>query len=228
MILECPSCQNRYLVDPRALGAKGRKVRCAKCRNEWFAKPPKEEMDDDVINVDEVAISQQEIPPIPEGSSVPAIPHILAVPKNLKLATIVLAIVFVLVSLVYFQPAIVRALPVLQGAYAAIGMYSTDGVVLAGMEYEKQRPTEEQTSLKDHHVFKGYLVNTSSEPRHLPRLSISLLGKDDILLRRKRLHKDVELAPGESLPFNDLLTTSPESLRHVVIEHGSPFELQLR
>lgn len=228
MILECPSCQNRYLVDPRALGTKGRAVRCAKCKNEWFAKPPKEEVEADVIQVEFTPIEQQEIPPIPRGSSVPAIPQPVAVPAGLKWATMLLAVLCVLVSLVYFQPSIIRAIPALQGAYALLGIYNTQGVVLAGLEYEKQRPEGEEASLKDHHVFKGYLVNTASEPRRLPQVSISLFGKDDVLLRRKRLSKDAELAPGESLPFQDTLTTSPESLRHVVIEHGSPFELKLR
>lgn len=228
MILECPSCQNRYLVDPRALGIRGRKVRCAKCKNEWFAAPPQEEMEDDVLSVEDVAIAEQKIPPIPEGSSVPAIPHPLAVPKNLKIATIALAVLFVLVSLVYFQPAIVRAIPALQGIYAALGMYPTDGIVLAGMEYEKQQPEGDKASLKDHHGFKGYIVNTSGEPRRSPHISIALQGKDNVLLRRKRLHIDKEMAPGEAVPFDEVLTSSPESLRHVVIEHGSPIELKLR
>jgi predicted Zn finger-like uncharacterized protein len=40
MKLTCPACATRYLVDPRALGAAGRKVRCARCKHVWFAAPP--------------------------------------------------------------------------------------------------------------------------------------------------------------------------------------------
>jgi predicted Zn finger-like uncharacterized protein len=40
MKLACPACATRYLVDPRALGAAGRKVRCARCKHVWFAAPP--------------------------------------------------------------------------------------------------------------------------------------------------------------------------------------------
>ncbi len=37
MILECPACATRYEVPDTAIGAVGRKVRCAKCRHRWYA-----------------------------------------------------------------------------------------------------------------------------------------------------------------------------------------------
>jgi predicted Zn finger-like uncharacterized protein len=38
MQLACPACHTAFHVDPAALGAGGRTVRCARCRNTWFAK----------------------------------------------------------------------------------------------------------------------------------------------------------------------------------------------
>jgi predicted Zn finger-like uncharacterized protein len=40
MKLTCPACATRYLVDPRAIGASGRKVRCARCKHVWHAAAP--------------------------------------------------------------------------------------------------------------------------------------------------------------------------------------------
>jgi predicted Zn finger-like uncharacterized protein len=40
MILTCPACAARYVVDPAALGRDGRRVRCARCRETWYQEAP--------------------------------------------------------------------------------------------------------------------------------------------------------------------------------------------
>jgi predicted Zn finger-like uncharacterized protein len=40
MLLVCPNCATSYRVEPAALGATGRSVRCVRCRNVWFARDP--------------------------------------------------------------------------------------------------------------------------------------------------------------------------------------------
>src|SRR5450755_3191907 len=40
MIVSCPACTTRYLLEPAALGASGRTVRCAKCEHSWHQGPP--------------------------------------------------------------------------------------------------------------------------------------------------------------------------------------------
>src|SRR3954454_18926604 len=49
MLIVCPSCASEYTIDPAKLGADGRTLRCAICRDTWFvasdgqpAQPPPE------------------------------------------------------------------------------------------------------------------------------------------------------------------------------------------
>jgi len=40
MLIICPNCSANYEVKTEAIGDKGRSVRCARCRKEWFATAP--------------------------------------------------------------------------------------------------------------------------------------------------------------------------------------------
>jgi predicted Zn finger-like uncharacterized protein len=40
MLIVCPSCTTSYMIEPASLGPAGRNVRCARCRETWFAHPP--------------------------------------------------------------------------------------------------------------------------------------------------------------------------------------------
>jgi predicted Zn finger-like uncharacterized protein len=40
MLIVCPNCATSYQVEPNSLGQDGRSVRCARCRNVWFATTP--------------------------------------------------------------------------------------------------------------------------------------------------------------------------------------------
>ncbi len=56
MIIACPECSGKFRIDPSALGASGRTVRCSKCAHTWLQLPPDAE--------DE---------PVPEEASDPAV-----------------------------------------------------------------------------------------------------------------------------------------------------------
>lgn len=44
MILQCSNCGSRFVVDPDAIGIAGRRVRCGRCRHEWWARATPEEL----------------------------------------------------------------------------------------------------------------------------------------------------------------------------------------
>ena len=45
MLIVCPSCASSYMIDPAAVGAAGRAVRCARCKASWHVGGPKAEPD---------------------------------------------------------------------------------------------------------------------------------------------------------------------------------------
>src|SRR5262245_59527113 len=70
MIVTCASCATRYIIDPQALGAAGRTVRCASCQNTWFQAPPA-----DMPREVDLAPPPDAIRPMPPGSNLPAFPE---------------------------------------------------------------------------------------------------------------------------------------------------------
>ena len=46
MHIVCPHCTTSYAINPANLGAAGRNVRCARCKQVWLARP------EDVIQPD--------------------------------------------------------------------------------------------------------------------------------------------------------------------------------
>jgi predicted Zn finger-like uncharacterized protein len=64
MLIVCPSCASEYMIDPGRLGADGRNVRCAGCKETWFVAPEVNE----VPEPDEPAAA----PVIEESADVPS------------------------------------------------------------------------------------------------------------------------------------------------------------
>lgn len=225
MILECPNCKNRYLVDPRAIGESGRTVRCAKCKHKWFAEVTEESpLEADVISTQDLPEEGITPRPIPEGSSVPALPvEYISMPKWLPAAAVCSLVLFLVLACVYFRPLVEAYFPQARKAFHAVGIYDSQGIVFADMAY-----THTKDVSKDHHKIVGFLVNTGGEALPLPRIHVALFDDKGNLLRKSRIMEEGEIAPGEKKQFSREIAISPESAKRIVIETGSPWELRLR
>ncbi|WP_321395113.1 zinc-ribbon domain-containing protein [Emcibacter sp.] len=78
MILTCPECLAKYVVDPKALLPAGRTVRCAKCRHTWHESPPAADIPvineaEDKVSLAEETEPAEETAPSPEET--PKAPH---------------------------------------------------------------------------------------------------------------------------------------------------------
>lgn len=62
MLIVCPNCASSYMIDPAAVGASGRAVRCARCKASWHVGGPKDEPDVTALVGDVIAEAKGEAP----------------------------------------------------------------------------------------------------------------------------------------------------------------------
>ena len=139
MIIGCPSCRTRYLVDEQALGGRvGRTVRCATCGHTWHQAAPPELVGADAPENPEGSRIEPAlgVPPRPEVLSaanleVPQrraeIPEASRVKRRrwgaLRwLVLIVLCAVAIIAGVVIARGAVVKILPPAAKLFALVGL----------------------------------------------------------------------------------------------------------
>jgi predicted Zn finger-like uncharacterized protein len=210
MILTCPSCSTRYIVDPQQLGPVGRMVRCANCSNTWHAEPPAdlpkpvdlEPMLGDGAN----DAGATDVPrPIPPGSNLPAFPD----PRpraGLGWPLLLLAILVGLVGLVGGRNEIVRWWPPAARLYDTVGL--PIDVPWEGLDLRNVTTTPQNDTGKL--VIEGTVVNTSSKPRQIPELKAVMTSAAQQVLKDWTFGSGIQsLQPGESAPFRQELPDVP-------------------
>jgi predicted Zn finger-like uncharacterized protein len=195
MILSCPACQTRYLVDEDALrGSAGRTVRCANCAHIWHQSAPSEPYADEEAAEPEGRIEPAlEVPPRPGASAVPSfnIPErSLRVhePSGRK-RTHRVAIRWLVLG-VLFALAILAGVVVARGAVVALWspagrLFTLAGLPVApswsGLKIGKLTPTRSLDGV----TIEGKSTNTGNITRDLPRLRVALHDAVDREVRFK-------------------------------------------
>jgi predicted Zn finger-like uncharacterized protein len=220
MIVTCPECGTRYMIDPRALGVTGRSVRCTSCAHVWMQLPPED------------APHRVDLPPPgatrPQPARIPAPPRSLPLPppaaaavatmpeeiprypseradedvvrggnRPLLVATI---LVLVLAMLWFGRDTIVDRVPSLDAAYAALGIAAGD--LSNDLEFRAITSNRRQENGRATLVIEGEVANVSAGARHVPPLRITLedSGKHPIKSWTVMATRD-RLMPGESVAF---------------------------
>jgi predicted Zn finger-like uncharacterized protein len=180
MIVSCPVCHTRYLVDEAALrGQAGRTVRCANCGHTWHqAAPPELTASEDAAGRDELRIEPAlEVPPRPAGIRPPLeVPprESLQRPRRSRRSAArwwVLAVLFILAILagvLVARGTIVAIWPAAARLYSLAGMPPEP--LGAGLRIDKLAPARTPDGL----IIEGNITNIGKTARAVPRLRVAL------------------------------------------------------
>lgn len=201
MILTCPNCNARFLVNAAALRPNGREVRCGRCRHQWFAAAPTKADGTAPVTAAEPSVFV-EPQPIPPGSNLPAI---ASHPRRRPVGAIVGWILFALVVValgvaVAAREQIMALYPETRDVYGALGFeIPPPGEGLQITDVVSSRSTQAGVPVL---TSEGRIVNVSSIERRLPLLRGALRDASGRELQSWHFTVPAErLAPGESVTF---------------------------
>jgi predicted Zn finger-like uncharacterized protein len=215
MIVTCPSCATRYLVDPRALGTAGRVVRCANCSKTWHQTPP-----DDLPRSLDIGLA--DVPP--DFTTVrpqrPALPRRRFLPWTTIAAAVVLLLLFSgAVAAIAAREQVVALWPPATRLYTMVGLsVAPPGI---GLELRKTTPAFTTENGVRTLVVEGEVVNISPIARDVPMLKVVLRDRDGGELQSLSFNvAEQRLLPGASVPFRTSIAQPNPAATSVLVTIG--------
>jgi len=220
VILACPACRTRYLVDEQELNRPaGRTVRCANCGHTWHRPPPLEARDREPLArpVSPRVGPELEVPPRPGAGPLPtptSRPH----PRRRRAVGWVLLGSIAALLAVVILTAIIARKEVVAMWPAAARFYTLAGLTVTppgpGLELAKIAPTRTAEGL----VIEGDITNTSSTARDVPRLRVALRDTAEKETEFKIIDPPTpRLAPGETAHFKTSFDHPDEAATGVLV-----------
>jgi len=222
MILECPSCRARYLVQIGLFAQGGRQVRCVRCKHQWHARLP--------TNID--VFLPPPTPPMPPMPEIPAAVGATPVPETPNLPAVIdqgylafwrklnpkikralyravqIIIVLTLASLwpIIDREKIVKVIPSLRATYQGFGFsFAHSG---QGLEFDKVKSEIKYDGGTMRLFVDGVIRNTTAEMQFVPNIKARALGPDgDTIQSWWVASPSPTLAAGDEIPFHTEVNT---------------------
>jgi predicted Zn finger-like uncharacterized protein len=223
MIVSCPVCRTRYLVDHKALrGQSGRTVRCASCGHIWHqAAPAEPPAKGDEANADLRIEPALEVPPRPATTlGVPPRPRTLPEPLRRRsrwaalrwLVVAILLALAVLAGVVVARSAVVALWPPAARLYALAGFPAEPPAT--GLKIEKLAPSRTPDGL----LIEGDIANSGKTTQDLPRLRVALRDAAEKEVQFKIVDPpQPRLAPGAVAHFKTPFDHPDDAAKGVVV-----------
>jgi predicted Zn finger-like uncharacterized protein len=217
MIVTCSNCSKRYLVDPRALGAPGRRVRCAHCQHTWFQPAP-----------EEAAIAPIELPPLPEMPPIirttetsrrvqlPAVARTGGRSRWLRRLAIAAVVLLAFWGLIDGRQGVMSAVPATTRLYSMVGL----GPVApgTGLELREVTPSRDIENGVATLSINGQVANISGATLAVPKLRVALRDASNNELQSWMVSvTDQPLPPGGSVPFHTTIQKPPDGATGVIV-----------
>ncbi|MDR6294242.1 putative Zn finger-like uncharacterized protein [Inquilinus ginsengisoli] len=227
MIVTCPSCSTRYLVDPAAIGHDGRRVKCARCGHLW-RESSVEVMAAAAAAPHSVLVgpaAAQAAPAAPPGQ-IRNLPAVIA-PRRRDGPAVGLALAVLLIGglagVGYFaRESIVRFWP------PAIRLYDTIGVPVAepvetgalgqGLVLQELQVRRIAGAGLEQVVVTGRVENRALVTRPVPPIEVRLLdGSRTVVARSPLTVATSTLAPAQSVDVVATIETTPDAATRMEI-----------
>jgi predicted Zn finger-like uncharacterized protein len=204
MILTCPQCSTRYHIEPAALGARGRTVRCASCGQRWSVKPP--------------ADTPQAVELDPPPRALPLMPIAAHEPgRRRRRARLIGWGIAVIVALLAVGAVIARD-KIVSGFPATAAIYQRLGLPVApdlGLQFEDVTSARQQEGGIPVLVVEGAIVNTTGSDRPVPPIRITLLDGGGRELQGELFRaKEPYLEPGAKTRFSGRVVNPADQARN--------------
>jgi predicted Zn finger-like uncharacterized protein len=215
MIVTCPACTTRYLVDPRALGDAGRLVRCAHCSKTWRQTPP-----EDLPRSLDVAPANV-VPDFTAGR--PQLPALLR-RRGLRWATIAWSVLVVILASgaiagIAAREDVIALWPPATRLYSMIGLaVQPPGI---GLELRKTTPVFATENGVRTLIVEGEVANISQIARDVPTLKVVLRDRDGGELQALSFNvAEQRLLPGASVAFRTSIPHPNPAAASVLVTIG--------